>query len=210
MSREEAEFILDRIQVACPNSHLAFLSLHCKPAEGIRAPWEHPDYGIFSEQHKNLLTHARLFSEVMHGASLSYNIQLARLRNNEDLIDEHQASFDEWIANLPLNEISAWDISQLWELTMDNGHSITVRTRIFVQKWIEFVRKNTDTLLADTDALNLVKQREIDLKQNHSRFNNTRTLEQWGGASGTGRLVYRWPNVQVLLNDLYQGLKREE
>ncbi len=89
LSREEAEFIRDRIQVACPNSLLAFLALHCELADA-QAPWEHPDYGSFSEQHKELLTHARLFSEVMHGAALSYNVQLARLRDHEGLVAKHQ------------------------------------------------------------------------------------------------------------------------
>ena len=38
LSREEAEFIRDRIQVACPNSLLSFLVLHCEPAD-THAPW---------------------------------------------------------------------------------------------------------------------------------------------------------------------------
>ena len=62
---------------------------------GRYAPWAHPDYASFSDQHKELLAHARLFSEVMHGAALSYNVQLARLRNHDDLVAEHQANFDE-------------------------------------------------------------------------------------------------------------------
>ena len=55
--REETEFIRDRIQVACPDSLLSFLVLHCEPAD-THAPWAHPDYASFSDQHKELLTHA--------------------------------------------------------------------------------------------------------------------------------------------------------
>jgi hypothetical protein len=50
----------------------------------------------------------------------------------------------------------------------------------------------------------------MKLKGPRSRFRNQRALEQWGGYSGVGRLVYRWPNVKVLLNDLYQGMSLEE
>lgn len=210
LSQSESEFIKLCIQDYCADSLLAFLAVHCKPVEDIRAPWEHPDYGLFSEQHKSLLTQARLFSDVMHGASLSYNIQLARLRDNETLIAKHQASFTEWRENLPLDEIRAWDINQLWAMTSKSGHTITQPTRNFVENWINHVCNSSDSLLTAPDALELVRDREIALKNMHSRFTNTRTLEQWGGSSGTGRLVYRWPNVQVLLNDLYQGLKREE
>ena len=178
LSREEAEFIRDRIQVACPNSLLAFLALHSEPAD-TQAPWEHPDYGSFSEQHKELLTHARLFSEVMHGAALSYNVQLARLRDHEGLVAEH-------------------------------GHTITPQTRFFVQQWIDYTRRSPNDLLSNADALNLIESRERKLKGTRSRFTNQRALEQWGGYSGVGRLVYRWPNVKVLLHDLYQGMSREE
>lgn len=209
LSREEAEFIRDRIQVACPNSLLSFLVLHCEPAD-THAPWAHPDYASFSDQHKELLTHARLFSEVMHGASLSYNVQLARLRNHDDLVAEHQASFDEWTASFPLEEVRAWSVSRLWELTIDRGHSVTPQTRSFVQQWIDHTRKSPKDLLSNAEALNLIKRREMKLKGTRSRFRNQRALEQWGGYSGVGRLVYRWPNVKVLLNDLYQGINREQ
>lgn len=141
LTREEAEFIRDRIQVACPDSLLSFLVLHCQSAD-TSAPWEHPDYASFSAQHKELLTHARLFSEVMHGASLLYNIQLARLRKHEGLITEHQDSFDKWGANFPLDEVQAWSVNRLWELTVDHGHRVTPSTRSFIQQWIEHTRKS--------------------------------------------------------------------
>ena len=209
LSREEAEFIRDCLQGACPNSLLSFLALHCDPTD-TQAPWEHPDYGSFSEPHKELLTHARLFSEVMHGAALSYNVQLARLRNHDDLVAEHQASFNAWTASLPLQEIRAWSVNRLWELTMDHGHTITTQTRDFIQWWIDHTCQSPDDLLANAEALKLIKSREMQLKGTRSRFRNPRVLEQWGGRSGVGKLVYRWPNVKVLLDDLHQGMNREE
>lgn len=209
LSREEAEFIRDCIQVSCPNSLLSFLSLNCEPA-GTNAPWEHPDYSSFSDAHKELLTHARLFSETMNGAALSYNIQLAQLRGHEDLAAKHQASFDDWSENLPVEEVRSWSINRLWELTVDHGHSITPQTRSFVQQWIELTRDSPKALLSSIEATNLIKRREMKLKGSRSRFRNQRALEQWGGSSGVGKLVYRWPNVKVLLNDLYQGMIREE
>jgi len=209
LSREEAEFIRDRIQVSCPNSLLSFLTLYCKPAD-TKAPWEHPDYGSFSDKHKELLTHARLFSETMHGAALSYNIQLAQLRNHEELVAKHRESFDEWTASIPLDEIQSWSIDRLWKLTVGHGHTITPQTRSFVQKWIEHIRRSPKDLLSNAEALELVKKREMKLKGPRSRFRNQRALEQWGGYSGVGKLVYRWPNVKVLLNDLYSGFNRVE
>lgn len=208
LTPEEAEFIRDRIQVACPDSLLSFLVLHCQPAD-TTAPWEHPDYASFSTQHQELLTHARLFSEAMHGASLLYNLQLAGLRNHKSL-EEHQVSFEHWVDKFPLQEVREWSINRLWELTIDHGHSVTQQTRSFIQEWIEHTRKSPEGLVANTDALNLIQRREMKLKGTRSRFRNQRALEQWGGYSGVGRLVYRWPNVKALLKDLYRGMGREQ
>jgi hypothetical protein len=145
----------------------------------------------------------------MHGAALSYNVQLAKLRNHEELVEKHQISFNDWVATLPLDDVCNWSVNRLWELTVDHGHTISSQTRSFVQRWIEYTSKSPNSILTNTEALNLVKRREIKLKGIRSRFRNQRALEQWGGYSGVGKLVYRWPNVKVLLNDLHQGINRE-
>ena len=112
--------------------------------------------------------------------------------------------------DFPWREILAWSVSRLWGLTNDHGHTITPQTRLFVQQWIDHTRKSPKDLLSNVDALNLIKRREMKLKGARSRFRNQRALEQWGGHSGVGRLVYRWRNVNVLLKDLHQGMNREE
>ena len=201
----EAEFIQDRIQSVCGGSLLAFLSRNCAPAD-TEFPWEHPDYNSFSDAHKELLHHARLFSETMHAAALSYNVQLAELRQDEKIVSEHEKTFNFWLQNFPLEEVKSWRTSRLWELTAGHGYNIPPRTRRFVRSWIELVRKSPEVLLENEHARKLVRDREMELKRSRSRFNNHRALEQWRGKSGIGRLVYRWPNVKVLLNDLHQGM----
>lgn len=208
LSKAEAEFIKDRIQRNCPGSLLSFLTLHCEPSDS-ESPWSHPDYGRFPLEHQELLIHARLFSETMRGAALVYNIQLAELRNLQDLIEKHRASFETWAEQLPLAEIKSWTINRLWELTADHGHNISPQTRSFIQEWIEFVRNSPRTILENPGAMNLIKRREMKLKGIRSRFKNQRALEQWGGQSGVAPMRYRWRNVKVLLKDLYQGIARE-
>ena len=209
LSREEAEFICDRIQVSHPDSLLSFLALHCEPAD-TETPWSHPEYANFSDKNKELLSHARLFSEVMHGATLSYNLQLAKLRDHDQLVAEHQASFKEWASRMPLDEVRTWSVSRLWELTTSLNHKVAPQTKTFVQQWIDHTRYAPDSLLSNTQALNLIRNREMKLKGTRSRFKNQRALEQWGGYSGVGRLVYRWPNVKILLKDLSLGINREK
>jgi len=81
LSREEAEFIRDRIQAACSNSLLSFLALHCEPAD-TKVPYGSTRItAAFPNSIEN--------SWSMHGAALSYNVQLAKLRNHDDLVAEH-------------------------------------------------------------------------------------------------------------------------
>ena len=108
-------------------------------------------------------------------------------------------------ASFPLEEVRAWSVSRLWELTIDHGHTVMPQTRSFVQQWIDHTRKSPKYLLSNSEALNLIKRREMKLKGTRSRFRNQRALEQWGGYSGVGRLVYRWPNVKVLLKRFLPG-----
>lgn len=209
LTRQEASFLRDRIQSSCKGSLLAWLTLHSQPAD-VSAPWEHPDYAKFPDALKELLTHARFFSYAMHGAALLYNYLLAKERSDEDLLSQHHDNFVDWFNALPRKEIATWSLDRMWELTARPAYSISLKTRRFVEQWIALIRESSGTLLTSKEASALIRAREIALKGPRSRFKNRRALEQWSGYAGTLRLVYRWNNVQIVLNDLAQGLRREE
>ncbi len=208
LTKEEAEFILDRLQAEHPDSLLSFLALNCEPVE-TDFPWQHPDMAKFTDNQKELLSHARLFSETMHGAAILYNYQLAEKAGNYDLIESHSFTFNEWASGLRIRHIKEWQLKRLWEITNNQGYNITYSTQHFVEKWINFTRSSPHSLIDNIEAKELVMNREIRLKGSRSRFKNQRALDQWSGFAGMGRLTYRWPNVKRLLNDLYQGLQGE-
>lgn len=205
LTGEEAAFLRDRIRESCPHSLLAHLAEKSRPIK-VAAPWELSDYGDLSDQHKELLRHARLFSELMHGAALLYNVQLAELSGAQTL-DEHQQALTTWGKALPLNELRHWSLERLRKIVDSPGHRVSPHTYDFVRKWRSLVldAKQAD-LLANKAARELIRQRECFVKRGQSRFTNRRALEQWSGRSGTGRLRYRWATARDLLNDLYQGL----
>ncbi|MBQ4788997.1 hypothetical protein F9U39_06140 [Pectobacterium versatile] len=209
LTRQEASFLRDRIQCSCKGSLLAWLTLHREPAN-VSAPWEHPDYAKFPDDLKELLTHARLFSYTMHGAALLYNYLLAKERADNDLLSQHHDSFVAWFTALPRKDIATWSLDRMWELTAGPDYSISLKTRRFVEQWIALIRQSSETLLTSKEACALIRAREIALKGPRSRFKNRRALEQWSGHAGTQQLVYRWHNVQIVLNDLARGLRREE
>lgn len=209
LTRQEASFLRDRIQSSCQGSLLAWLTLHSEPAN-VSAPWEHPDYAKFPDALQELLNHAQLFSYTMHGAALLYNYLLAKERADNDLLSQHHDSFVAWFTTLPREDIANWSLDRMWELTARPAYSISLKTRRFVEQWIALIRQSSGTLLTSKEACALIRAREIALKGPRSRFKNRRALEQWSGYAGTLRLVYRWNNVQIVLNDLAQGLRREE
>ncbi|EIN8658258.1 MULTISPECIES: DUF6361 family protein [Enterobacteriaceae] len=209
LTRQEASFLRDRIQLSCKGSLLAWLALHSEPAD-ISSPWEHPDYAGFPDELKEMLTHARLFSYAMHGAALLYNYLLAKERSDNNLLSQYNDNFVNWFTALPCQEIGTWSLDRMWELTAKPGYSISLKTRRFVEQWIALIRQSPETLLTSKEACALIRTREMSLKGPRSRFKNRRALELWSGNAGTLRLVYRWHNVQIILNDLAQGLRREE
>jgi hypothetical protein len=49
-----------------------------------------------------------------------------------------------------------------------------------------------DHLAVDDTARLLVRDRELRVKGSLARLRHTRQLERWSGASGLGRLDFRW------------------
>lgn len=208
LTTEEAGFLLDRIKRSHPDSLLAHLAMNSEPVD-VAAPWLHPDRATFSKEHNELLEHGRLFSEIMHGAALVYNVSLAERKRLSEKTDEYQSRFSEWSSLLDRNEIAHWSLIDLWRLTTNSGHRISFATRRFVEQWIGLVLAKQEKLVDDAVARELIRRRETSLKKARSRFTNQRALDQWGGSSGLNRMTYRWPNTNAFLHDLYSGLGRE-
>lgn len=210
MRREEARFVQDRIKNEHPESLLSHLALHCKSCS-VDFPWMHPELASFTEKNRSELEQARMFSLVLHGASILYNVMLAEESQRPGLLQEHRETFQEWENRIrnELNPVRSWssDLSRLWETVCGHGYHISVRTMDFVDEWCRQVSSSRGSLSDDGAARSLVKNREMHKKGAHSKFRNSKALDQWGGASGIGRLNYRWGNVQALLKDLYDGLE---
>ena len=72
--------------------------------------------------------------------------------------------------------------------------------------WVDFARNRNGLRLEENQgARDLVERREVQQKRGQARLRNDRLMRQWGGASGSGRLNYRWPVVARLLDDIAEG-----
>ena len=210
LTSTEAEYLQDRVTQSVPDSLLAHLFLHARPAE-CRFAWKHPDYAGFPASYKTALEHARLFSEVIYGAPLLYNLLLARRAQREDKIVDYRKKLATWSGNLDRSALDNWSVTDFW-LTVGQRRRINPNAQDFVTRWIDLARSGTLDVSRhgfpanDSDPARLVRRREKALKRDRSRFNNRRLLDQWGGGSGVYRMTYRWGKARDYIRELAAGL----
>jgi hypothetical protein len=204
MSREESQFIQDQIVTTQPNSLLARLIL--LPRSDVAFPWEHPALGRFTTEHRQLLHHARLLSEIAYGAAILYNRMLAEVQQSQQIIDARAEDAKKWLESLDRDALRDWSLEWVSELAARHQQVVSPRTFEFCEKWLQLVRSQGDSLFKDTTARSLIRTREMRLKGGRSRFTNPRSLNQWKGKAGLYRLNYRWGTVTQFIDDLQVGL----
>lgn len=159
------------------------------------------------------LQHARRFSEAMYGASLLYNLLLARLQGNPEWIDTYERLFTDWAALITDRraDFRAWhrDLTQFWTSAALKDAKIPGRTVNFVEAWLDLAL-DTPNLADSPAAVDLLTEREIRLKGSRAKLANERARELWLGATGAYQLSFRWPVGSRLVKDILAGLRSEE
>ena len=216
LTRDEATWLAERIVDAAPDTLLQFLVLRgSRPSADSRYAWDDPDASEATGHVGEALDEARRFSTAMHGAALLYNVLLAEraeelgLNGQGDLRDDFAGRLDDWRRDIEASDVGAWNLDRLWALVVKQGGSVSARTRSFVSSWVALAQRPTgQTLADDVGARTLVEEREFHQKGSQARLRNDRLIRQWGGASGTARLNFRWPFIRRLLEDIADGRER--
>jgi hypothetical protein len=208
----EAQFFLSQLELHAHGSLLHFL-VECRDwGQDATLPWEHPACDRMPAELKRWLDHARCYSELMHGAALLYNLMLAELREEGDLLAEYQARFAEWTDVIRGRRQAhlAWAQAEFWSLVRRERPRIPMPAQEFSSRWITIVLTSDGpkALATERPPRELIAQRESRLKGPRARLQSRAHLELWGGASGAGQLDYRWGNTQTLAADIIQGLSR--
>ena len=213
LTRDEATWLSERISQAAPDTLLEFL---------VRRGNQRPDVAQFAwddsmvkaayGQVRDAVTEARRFAVAMHGAALLYNTLLAEraeklgLSQYEGLRDHFVDLLDRWRDEVEEHHLRDWNLDQLWALVAGQGRRVSPPTRAFVTQWVSLVCGPGLQRLPDGQtAQDMIREREIRQKRGQARLTNDRLMRQWGGASGSGRLNFRWPVVARLLNDIADG-----
>ena len=212
---QDSAYLRDRIQARHPASLLAVLASQVD-GEDLHTdwPWELARRPGVSPVLREQLHHARLFAVSLQGAALLYNLMLAELRKDEDLIEIYRDELEDWSHDVDALEsaLAAWDLRGVWAVVRAQGRSLGHPTRTFVERWIEGLQQRGPRAVfnSSSPARRLVRDREIQLKRGRARLASLRHLELWGGRSGTARMDYRWSGTRVLLQDIFDGLERGE
>lgn len=204
LTDDEAQFIKDRLVASAPTSLLTWLARQSDNGQCAYI-WQHPSLGDFPTAARRLVEHAEVFSGVIHGASLLYNLQLAELRAREDWIDLYRGRLTQWAADLDAQRLAAWSLADFWREVDHPTHTIRPALVRFVQDWVALARTGAAELPDSDAARALVRDRERRLKTSQSRFANHAVRDRWGGASGADRLSFRWGQAQSHLGDLLRG-----
>lgn len=198
---EDAAFVRDRILMACHGSLFAWLVEH-PPSVDADFPWMLDAAQSAPVAIRNELEHAKRFSNAMHGAALLYNLQLAELVANDELVSQYREQLDNWASVTDWTALSGWRLTDFFVTARTTDHSISLLAEGFVRAWLSVGVRLRGEVADSRDARDLVKHREQSLKKTRSRFTNRAALGQWSGASGIARLAYRWPTARTFLKDL--------
>lgn len=206
---QESEYLRERIMSRQTGSLLAFMVDRGIPKVQLSYPWEHPQLAALPAANREQLSHAQNFSEVIHGAPLLYNLMLAEKADRPELIKQYRAELKDWSTAVQQRgaELAKWDRERFWQIVQSAGARVAVPTRNFISSWWDLALQLPDTksILLMRQARDLVLKRERYLKGKLARLENTRALELWNGAAGTGRLDFRWSQANIIINDILQG-----
>ena len=202
LTSEEAAFIIDRLISAQPQSLLTFLARSGAGSADCANIWEHPHLADFPHESRTLVGHSEVFSSVMHGAALLYNLLLSRLRENPDWIEKYETRLQEWRDGLDMSAIRTWSLDSFWQDIDHPAHRIRPAAKHFVTEWVALVRTGDVGEGSLTAAARMVQNRERRLKTSQSRFSNRAVRDRWNGASGVDPLSFRWTQARSHLRDL--------
>lgn len=202
LTTQEADFIKDRLGVRQPGSLLSFLANSNGEAVECNNIWEHPHLVDFPGDNRVLVDHCKIFSNVMNGATLIYNLELSKLRGLDDMIEKYQSQLVIWQESLDMPAVREWELDGFWQSVDHRAHSITALAKRFVADWIEIVKSGDLSGAGLQNASQMVESREKQLKKTQSRFDNKAVRDRWNGASGVKPLSFRWAQAKSHLKDL--------
>jgi hypothetical protein len=212
LRRREAEYLSERIRLSptSAGSLLAVLVGQRRPSADVPFVWQHPTVAEMPAPLREMLDHARNFSELMHGASLLYNLMLSEQAHRDEGVTRYRKDFARWAQLLAqrARTFAEWKRRRFWELVREANPRIPSLTNDFIDTWWDLaLAGDAANLRDDPTAQAVIRERERRLKKNLARIDNRDAQALWRGDSGSAQLEFRWLISQRLLADIFEGLE---
>ena len=213
LTREEAEYLRDRIMTLQSGTLLAALISEPESFVSAYEPWALAETLPASTPQavRDHLHHAEMFSRTIHGAQLLYNLMVNEAAERDDWIVEFRERLSRWTDLIEERwaDVREWGEQRpaFWATVRQGNPRLTLPAKRFVDSWIDLVIANEPRFLADLQqARELFDRRELAIKRRLARLHNRSAIEAWLGASGADQLFFRWPTVRTLLGDIVKPL----
>lgn len=210
LSRNEAQFLREQWRRLHPDTLLSWLAFDKDSLSSrvkVDAPWMHPRQASFPKEMRELVEHGRLFSKLIEGAALVYNLSLSEVWKRPERVDAYHAQLTQWAATVQPSGLASWNLENFWLRVMGRNHTITPPMQSFIGNWWRLVIEGHARIPDSKAARDLIRHREEGMKGPRSRFKNAGS---WGGSSGLTVLTFRWGLASSFLSDLAAGLGRKQ
>jgi Family of unknown function (DUF6361) len=203
----ESQYLSGRAIGATPQhpTMLGFLFEAGRADARAAFPWEHPQRSAMPDSVRDDVDVAKHFSLFHYGAALLFNYLIAEARDEPETADAYRAGLEKWQPEAT-TAMAHFDLHRVWQLSP----RASSRAKRFIEAWVVEVKRADGSPIADDQrARRLVRSREIRVKgSTRSRIANPHRV-LWNGASGSGRLDYRWgSSVQQIGLDVARGRAR--
>jgi hypothetical protein len=218
LSRQEAEYLQERVLTSAPRTFLAHLVQGRRVADRVDAPWLYPQLGDLPQELRDEVEHARKFSLLAIGAQLTYNLMLAEravdlgIHTEAKNVDQYRQAAANWAdeTKAQLAALRAWDRPAFWALVHQLNPSLRPPTHRFSEAWITAALEDPARVADLDDVRRLITNRERALKGGLARLQSPRALERWNPSTGAYRLTYRWAQGRRVAADILAGLARTD
>jgi hypothetical protein len=215
LRHSDAHFLSHQIGRYCDGSLLAAcLQAPKTTIRKARTCWDLIDLPNLDPTLRSQLADSRRFACLLEGAVLLYNLMLAEkqaeraMQQSSEWVDRYRAQLDRWADEMVgmQDDLRAWDLDRFQQSLHMLNPRIPYSAFTFCRAWMTAAREAPRSV-GDQPALRvLIETRERQLKGALARLSSVRALEKWSGASGLGRLDYRWGISRPMILDIFEGL----
>ena len=215
LTRDEGRFLRDCIELRHPETYLAHLLREgsARSISDAKYPWEHHSARLAAPALAAWLDDARLFSLVHRGAAILYNLMLAEALEDDEGHDFFSTDAAAWFAELQEHryDLEQWDRAAMWVRLRHANPRLRQATIAFSDRWHGLAMAMAQPPLdpeGNPEARRRVRERELSLKGLRARLTYAEARDIRRGYPASGRLNFRWTQVQRILADILEPLEK--